>query len=199
MTVKKSLMLWVAAAALAMTGNTASAAFFTIDDFLETAPVVTHNLASATVTSTPEQVVASGQLTTANTTGFATPGARSVILLEPGADTEPFQTFSDFVTLTVGNVQEGPGGQPIQIVSIFFQSSEAPNFAANVANLPANTPRLFENGNFQDLSTLLNFGVNQLTVRSDAFVPEPGSLTLLGIGSVILIGCLRSRRKASAV
>jgi hypothetical protein len=200
---KKTLMLCGTAMVLAITGGRAPAAIVTIDDLLDGLPAVTTDLASQVITATFQQAIVSGNITPTNqSSGFSPVGTRSVIFLEPADD--PFgPRISDFLTLTVSDVQQDATGAQFQPVRIFFQSDGAANFDANVAGLPANTPTILEDGTFQSVSPLLNSGAFQISVRSDLATqeptPEPKGIVLLGIGSVLTAACLCLGRRLSGV
>ncbi len=115
-------------------------------------------------------------------TGNAPPnvaaGTHSVILTEPATDVNG--PNSDFITLFVSAITPA--------FSLTFESDTYPTFAADVAALPAGTPTLPENGNIQDVSSLLGTsGAFTITIQSDFAspeVPEPGTILLLAVGMI---------------
>lgn len=173
---------------LAMMAVASHAATITISDLLDGNPIVTisADLTNTTSVITFEQAVITGFLPAGLT---VQPGTRSVILTEPASDLfGPRQ--SDFVTLIIGAAAP--------TFSLTFESDGALNFDRDIAALPPTTPTLLENGNFQDLSTLLNSGAFSISVQSDLQspeIPEPPSGPLLVTGLVLgCIGLIRRKR-----
>jgi hypothetical protein len=163
----------------------AGAAVITISDLLDGNPFVTisADLLGVQTTLTPEQAVITGVLPAGVT---ATPGTRSVILLEPSSD--PFgPPQSDFLTLMIGAAAP--------TFAINFESDGAANFSRDLAALPPGTPTLLENGTLQSLSDLLNSGGFVIQVQSDLATQEPESSTWFLLLSGLSLGCILHIRR----
>jgi hypothetical protein len=169
-----------------MIAPAAGAAVITISDLLDGSPFVTisADLIGAQTTLTPEQAVITGVLPAGVT---ATPGTRSVILLEPSSD--PFgPPQSDFLTLMIGAAAP--------TFAINFESDGAVNFTRDLAALPPGTPTLLENGTFQELSGILNSGSFSIQVQSDLASQEPEPSTWILLVSGLSLGSMwRIRRR----
>ncbi len=171
---------------LIMTG-VGSAATITISDLLDGNPIVTlsSDLTSPETSLSSERAVITGLLPASVQIA---PGTRSVILTEP--TTDPFGSrTSDFITLVVGAAAP--------TYSILFESDGAATFDRDVAALPTDTPKLLEDGTFQDVSALLHSGNLSIAVQSDLSSPEPEPSTWVLLFSGLLavaLGYFRRKR-----
>jgi hypothetical protein len=167
--------------ALMMMAVAVPAATISISDLTDGMPIVqvSPDLGTVQITLTFERAVITGFVPAGIQVA---PGTRSVILFEPTSD--PFGPLqSDFLTLTIGAAAP--------TFSLTFASDGAANYLADLANLPAGTPTVLENGSLQDVSTALNSGAFTILAASDLAteeVPEPGTGLLLSVG--LLLGCV---------
>ncbi len=185
---KPILKISMALALLTLLIAPTQAAIISISNLTDGIPIVNTDLTGKTITTAFEEALITGALLIGTVPPIAV-GTRSVILLEPTID--PFgPRVSDFATLTVGEVQQGPAGV-FQVITLFFQSDGAAGFDRNVAALPANTPQIPETGDFQDVSSLLGSSpLLQIQLASDLATSEPaepGSWMLLitGLGAAV--------------
>jgi len=202
---KTKIVIVALVIALSMTCSKAWAqGFVQIDDLASGPPIVTTDLGGgsfsnpqgpATITLGYEEATIRGFLSTP-TLILPLGSQRSVIFQEP-TNTQA----SDFVTLTVGDFSGSAAAGYYQLVTVFFQSDGAANFATNVANLPPGTPTLHESDppSFQNVAgaLLLNSSPLDVYVRSgeETSVPEPVSLLFLGAGLVGMTVVGRKNRK----
>jgi hypothetical protein len=98
-----------------------------------------------------------------------------------------FSAISDFITVSA---QQG-----VSVITITVSSD-----AEQGLTIPPNvTTRLAENGTFQTLGTVQFDGsTDTIQLQSDVAVPEPATLTLLGIGIASMAGYGWRRRKPAA-
>jgi hypothetical protein len=144
-------------------------------------------------------------------TAITFPGVSLVLLTEPaGEPLDPGETpiiiptstgpqiLSDAVISTLGNAQLPP-----QIMLVSDGGGDLQAIATDLANVPVLPPIITETGSLQDVSALLGLSTAgspfgppiDVQVQSDVTVPEPASLSVLGIGAWALLA-RRSKRTA---
>jgi len=190
-------------ALLSLSSLPITAAYISISDLTEDVPTVLTDIPGPTINFASEEV----SINLAVPVGLnpMTPGVRSVLLVNQTGDPEGAGAPSDFITLTVGDV-EIVDLIPVQILQILFQSDGAPGFDVNTAALLLlGVPTIVETGALQDVSALLDTApVLTVLVASDvpgssSAVPEPGTFLPAALGCIAIGGLqrlLRSSRRA---
>lgn len=185
--VKRVLLIGAAAVLLVLVGSAAWACNITISDLTEGNTTVTFSSEFCNVSKTQQVEYASGS-GTLSWANFQTGTTKYLIL------TEADGTASDFLKVWASSCNT---------ISFVFESDDYAVFATDVAALPANTPKLQENGLYQNVSSyfscILGCSGVSIQVASDVDtvfppLPLPPSALLLGSGLLGLVGWRRFRK-----
>jgi hypothetical protein len=182
---KRVFLIGAAAVLLVMVGSAAWACTLTIADLTEGTVTATFSSEFSNVSKTEQVEYASGS-GTVSWANFPTGITKYVILTEANG------TASDFLKVWASSCTT---------LKFVFESDGYASFASDVAALAANTPKLQENGLYQDVSSYFSsiLGCSGVIIKvgsdvEDNPVPLPPTALLLGTGILGLVG-LRSFRK----
>jgi len=182
----------VVLSAALMTGSSHAAILTIVDQTSGQPEVTTFDLISPLITFANGTTNIQGQMFIGIGVIGATPGQRSVALVQPtGQASAP---VTDVLTLTAGVPFVLPfTSSVVQLISVDYTSAR---FGPLVA--PAGAVLLPLTGQFQGLTAALDSGSLFIGVQSVAQVPEPSTLWLLGFGLAGLAACrLVSRTRTS--